>query len=181
MKIIVTGVPGVGKSSVVKGLVEDGWRLIGFGTIMLEIAKEKHGINDRDEMRRKLKVSEYREVQIAAAKKIAEMDGKVLVDTHASIINSGWYYPGLPMNQLLSLKADGILVVEADPKELQLRRKKDAGIRKRDEFPFEMQDINRYFVSAYSAISGAPVFFIKNREGKLEDSIEAVKKACESL
>lgn len=181
MKIIVTGVPGVGKSSVVKGLVDEGWELIGFGSIMLEVAEEKYGIKDRDEMRRKLKVSEYRKVQIVAAKKIAKMEGNVLIDTHASIINRGWYYPGLPMDQLLSLKADGILVVEADLRELQLRREKDAGIRKRDDFPFEMQEINRYYVSAYSAISGAPVFFIKNKEGKLDETIEAVKKACEHL
>lgn len=181
MKIIVTGAPGVGKTSIMEGLAESGWKIVNFGSIMLEIAKEKYGIADRDDMRRKIKVSEYKKIQAEAAGRIAGMGGDILVDTHMSIFKNGWYYPGLPVDQLALIKPDGLLVVEAGLDELRKRREKDKGVRKREEFPDELQEMNRYYASAYSAVTGAPVFYIHNKQGRLNEAIEAVKKACKEL
>lgn len=181
MKLIVTGVPGAGKTSVVKGLVEKGWKLVNFGSVMLEIAGKKYGIADRDEMRKKIKIQDYKKIQAEAAGRIAGIGGDILVDTHAGIAKNGWHYPGLPMDQITLIKPDGILVIEASLEDIRKRREKDKGMRKRDDFPDDMQEMNRYYVTAYSVITGAPVFYVRNKQGRLAEAIEAVKKACRDL
>ena len=180
MKVIITGAPGVGKSSVAKGLERHGWTLVTFGSIMFEIARKRHGITSRDQLRSEIKVSDYKKIQLKTADTIARMKGRVLIDTHASMFKRGWFYPGLPGEQLKRIKPDGFVVVEAGEKDLAKRRKEDKG-RKRDDFPDNFQDINRYYMSAYSAITGAPVLYVENRQGKLEATIEAVKKALDFL
>jgi len=183
MRVVITGVPGVGKTSVCKGLEKYGYRIVNFGDVMFEIAKEKHGIEHRDEMRKKLNVSEYEELQREAAEKIGKMRN-IIVDTHCSINVRGGYYPGLPARILEGINPHAIIIVEADIREIAKRRKKDAGIREREvneEMIREHQEINRYYAAAYSAISGAPVFFVKNREGKLEETVGEIREIIEGL
>jgi adenylate kinase len=56
-KVIITGVPGVGKTTVVnealKKLKEEGieYQSINFGTFMFEVAKNDNIVQDRDQMR----------------------------------------------------------------------------------------------------------------------------------
>ncbi|MBR9679454.1 MAG: AAA family ATPase, partial [Candidatus Altiarchaeota archaeon] len=49
MRILMLGVPGVGKSSVVNGVVEQGYELVNYGTIMFELAKRDGLVETRDE------------------------------------------------------------------------------------------------------------------------------------
>ena len=44
--VIVTGVPGVGKSTVMAAAVEYGYKIVNFGTIMFEEA-QKEGVADQ--------------------------------------------------------------------------------------------------------------------------------------
>ncbi len=48
--IIAMGVPGAGKTTVLKGLKGD-YKVVNYGDLMLEIEKKEYGIKDRDEMR----------------------------------------------------------------------------------------------------------------------------------
>ena len=51
--IVVTGIPGVGKTTVMKKAAEGiNVEFVTFGTIMEEIAKEMKLVKDRDEMRK---------------------------------------------------------------------------------------------------------------------------------
>jgi adenylate kinase len=174
MKAIIVGIPGTGKTSVAKGLEPHGWKTVTFGTVMFDIAKGKYGLADRDEMRSRIPVEEYKKLQEDAAKKIGGMEGKILVDTHCSILKPEGYYPGLPANILERLKPDAIVVVEARAEDIEKRRKKDEGERTREGNAGEHQEINRYLAAAYSAISGAPVSFVMNEEGKLGQTVERV-------
>ncbi len=51
--IVVTGIPGVGKTTVMKKAAEGmDINFVTFGTVMIEIAQEMKLVKDRDEMRK---------------------------------------------------------------------------------------------------------------------------------
>ena len=80
--VIVTGVPGVGKSTVMNAAKDFGYDIVNFGTTMFEEA-QKEGVSNRDDLR-KLPVDFQKRLQKQAGEKIGQMDN-VIVDTHASI------------------------------------------------------------------------------------------------
>jgi len=185
--VVVTGVPGVGKSTVIEEALKQlktkgvDYELIIYGDVMLELLK-REGINHRDEMR-KFPVGPYREVQREAGKKIAHVAKRkpVLVDTHCLVKKPEGYYPGLPRWVLEELNPESIVIIEATPEEVAGRRAKDAA-RKRDKELLnevvEHQQLNRATATAYAALTGATVRIIHNRDGKLS---EAVKEMVEAL
>jgi Archaeal adenylate kinase len=118
MKIVLVAVPGSGKTTImnlVKQRLPD-VKIINYGDVMLEIARQRFGIQHRDEMRKKIPVDEYRKIQEEAAEYIASLPGDVIIDTHASIKIIGGYYPGLPNRVISKLKPEVILLIEYDPK-----------------------------------------------------------------
>jgi len=180
--VVVTGIPGVGKSTVIAGalekLREEGlvYELVNYGDVMLEMMGEQMGITDRDEMR-KVPFEPYREIQRAAAERIAEMAElkPVLLDTHCSVKKPEGYLPGLPRWALESLKPESIVLIEAEPEEVVARRTKDVSRRRDEELLAEVaehQQLNRAIAMAYAALVGATVKIVKNRNGKLNEAIE---------
>ncbi len=176
MRTVVTGVPGVGKTSVMEGVAkEKGFLIVNFGTVMFEVAKAEGLIEHRDELR-KLKVEQQKHIQEKAAEKIHEM-GNVIVDTHCTIKTHGGYYPGLPEWVLRKLEPDRILLVEASVEEIAHRRGRDK-TRTRDADSEaeidEHQMINRYVAMAYATISGASVKIVFNHDNGLDAAIKEV-------
>ena len=174
--IVVTGIPGVGKTTVMKKAAEGmDIKFVTFGTVMIEIAKKLGIAKDRDEMR-KLSLEQQKELQIKTAEAVAKM-GDVIVDTHCTIKTPQGYMPGLPEWVIRKLNPKTIVVVEADPEEIFNRRAKDT-TRNRDpdtvEQIAEHQQINRAIAMAYAALSGATVKIVFNHDDRLD---EAVKQA----
>jgi len=175
--IIVMGLPGAGKSTVLKG-VKSEHKILNYGDLMFEIEKEKYDIKDRDEMR-KLPVEKQKEVQKLVAEKLSKETGKVILDTHCSVNTPGGYYPGLPFDFLKGLQVDILVLVTADPKEVEQRRAADPS-RKRDADDIALHDaLNKAYLTAYSAFTGAPAIVIINRQGKLEDAVAKLQKICD--
>jgi len=158
-RIILVAVPGAGKSTILKFLTErrKDVQVVNYGDVMLEIAKARFGITNRDEMRKKIPLEQYREIQKEAAERIAQMQGHVVVDTHASIKIAGGYYPGLPHRIITLMKPHAIVLIEADPQVVLKRRAGDATRPTRDvETPEEVerhQEANRHY--AYAACEAA--------------------------
>lgn len=178
--IVVTGIPGVGKTTVMKKAAEGmNIEFVTFGTVMEEIAIKSGLVKNRDEMR-KLPLEKQRDLQIKTAEKIAKM-GDVIVDTHCTIKTPQGYMPGLPEWVIKKLKPTTIVIVEADPKEIYNRRAKDA-TRNRDPDTIEQieehQMINRAAAMAYAALSGATVKIVYNHDNAIDD---AVKQAAPVL
>ncbi len=174
--IVVTGIPGVGKTTVMKQAAKGmDIKFVTFGTVMSEIALAQKLVNNRDEMR-KLTLAQQRDLQIKAAKEISLM-GNVIVDTHCTIKTPQGYMPGLPEWVLRELKPMSIVVVEADPEEIHGRRARDT-TRSRDpdtkEQITEHQFVNRAVAMAYAALTGATVKIVYNHDNGLD---EAVKQA----
>lgn len=167
--IIVMGVPGAGKTTVLKGLKTD-YRIVNYGDLMLEIEKKEFGIKDRDEMR-KLPIEKQRLAQKLVAKALAKMKGKVILDTHCSVSTPTGYYPGLPFEFLKLWPVEALVYVTADVNDISSRRQSDP-TRLRDLDNIALHDqMNKSYLAAYSAFSGAPAVIIYNNQGKLEEAV----------
>ena len=179
MRVVVAGVPGVGKTSILEEVSKvSGYPVVNYGTLMFEIAKGEGIVEHRDDMR-KLSISVQRELQNKAAERIAEMDN-VIVDTHLTIKTPSGYFPGLPSWVLERMKPEIIVVIEANPEDILDRRGRDQD-RKRDfedvEGIREHLEVNRYTAFACSVYTGATVLMVKNEEGKLQDAVEKFLEA----
>ena len=140
-KVVVVGIHGVGKTSLLQKLAEilknhnKSVSVNSFGSIMFEVAKA-NGIKDRDELR-KLPLSEQKNLQKIAAEKLAMLnDDVVIIDTHAFINSPEGYYPGLPEHVLKILKPSNFVSVSAKPEEIYNRRMKD-DTRNRDQISID--------------------------------------------
>jgi len=174
--IVVTGIPGVGKTTVMQRAAEGlNIQFVTFGTVMIDIAQKTGLVKDRDEMR-KLTLDQQKELQIKTAEKIAKMSN-VILDTHCTVKTPKGYMPGLPEWVLKKLKPTAIVIVEADAQEIFNRRAKDE-TRNRDpdtvEQIVEHQMINRAAAMAYATLTGATVKIVFNHDDGID---EAVKQA----
>ncbi|SVB00993.1 uncharacterized protein METZ01_LOCUS153847 [marine metagenome] len=170
--VIVTGVPGVGKSTVMSSAEEFGYSIVNFGTTMFEEAK-KEGVSSRDDMR-KLPVDVQKRLQRQAGEKIGQMNN-VIVDTHASIRTSSGYLPGLPEWTVKSIMPNIIVLVEALPEEIGNRRSKDTTrLRDSDDIGLH-QRINREYAIAAAFMTGATVSFVHNNDNKIDEAVEQFK------
>jgi len=185
-KVVIVGIPGVGKTSLVTRIVEllngDKQRasVHSYGTVMMNEA-EKNQISDRDNLRR-LPVYEQKELQKEAAKKIAELtDDVIFIDTHAFISTKEGFYPGLPNHVIQIIEPTHFIAISARPEEIYNRRMKD-DTRNRDKISIEgikkelaVQDA---MLSSCSVLSGSPMKVILNNEGKID---EAAKNVIEAI
>lgn len=177
--VIITGVPGVGKSTVIEAAQKyAGYPVVVYGTQMFEVALKRGLVKDRDEMR-KLPAAVQREIQVAAAESIAEM-GKVVVDTHCTIKTPKGYLPGLPEWVVRKIGAAQVILVEAPPEDIHRRRNNDP-TRKRDADSVDEiaahQIINRAAAMAVATLTGATVLVVVNREGKVDETRDLIVKA----
>ena len=79
--IVVTGIPGVGKTTVMKKAAEGmDIEFVTFGSVMIDIAQQQGLVEDRDDMR-KLTLQQQKELQIQSAEKVGSM-ANVILDTH---------------------------------------------------------------------------------------------------
>lgn len=172
--IVVTGIPGVGKTTVMKKAAEGiDIKFVTMGTVMFEIAEEQGLVKDRDDMR-KLTLNQQKELQIKSAEKVSSM-GNVILDTHCSIKTPKGYMPGLPEWVVKKVNPTAIVLVEADPKEIYNRRANDT-TRNRDpdseEEIAEHQMMNRAAAMAYAALTGSTVKIVFNHDDKLDDAVK---------
>ena len=181
-KVVIVGIPGVGKTSLVTKLVQvikkknKTVSVHSYGTVMLEEAK-KDGIKDRDELR-KLPIEKQKELQKIAAEKISKLsDDVIFIDTHAFISTEAGFYPGLPNYVIEIIQPTNFIAITASPDEIHNRRMKDE-TRNRD--PISIEDIKKELavqdamLSSCSVLSGSPMKVVFNHEGKVEEAAKSV-------
>lgn len=190
--LVVTGIPGVGKTTVLDASLEAAKTsgmgevvLMNYGTVMFEEAKSKGLVETRDQMR-SLPAETQREIQRSAAKKIANIakNKTVIVDTHMLIKTPQGFLPGIPVWVTETLRPDVFVLVEALPEEIANRRSKDAS-RTRDLESIEdiklHQELCRAAALTSAGFVGATVKIIENHDGKAEEAAAETVKLFKAL
>lgn len=184
-KVVIVGIPGVGKTTVVTKVAEIlnskniTVSVVNYGTVMFEEA-HKNGIKERDEIR-KLSMDKQQKLQKLAAEKIAKLnDNAVIIDTHAFIVTPSGFYPGMPDYVIKIIKPSNFISISARPELIYNRRKQDE-TRHRDIVSIDsikkelaVQDA---MLSSCSVLSGSPLKTILNDEGKVDEAALKVIKA----
>ena len=179
--VIIVGVPGVGKSTIISNatttLQKKGTTLntVVFGSVMFEEAK-KLGINDRDQIRKQT-IDVQQRLQNMTADHISSLnDSIVVVDTHLFIKTQSGYYPGLPMSLILKLNPERLILITANSEEILNRRKNDS-TRTRDLISVDEIkrdiEVSLSMISSLSILTGAPFEIIYNHD-KMIDSATSV-------
>ena len=179
--VIVTGIPGVGKTTVINTAIEmikekhnEEVLMLNFGTEMFEVASERGLVQDRDELR-KMVTAKQREVQRMAGKAIAEKakSARVIVDTHTLIQTQNGFLIGLPEWVVKAIEPKTLVLVEAKPENIASRRSDDETRTRDEQFVDDIrihQEMCRATAVAAATLTGATVRIIKNQEGKVEEA-----------
>ncbi len=195
--VIVTGVPGVGKTTVInhlKKIAEEKQvkvEVVNFGSFMLNYAVKEGIIEDRDKIRT-LPLRKQLELQELAAKAIIEYaklklgdDGFLIIDTHALVRTVAGYWPGLPKHVIDQLKPDMIAVIEAEPEVIAARQERDK-TRYRADFG-GAEGVRRLMEYARAASFASAVFYastvaiVQNKEGAAEEAARELMSYIENL
>ena len=136
--IIVAGIPGVGKTTVLQELETVAHekniplKIVNFGNVMNELFKKRGKTVHRDHMRRQ-DLELQAKVQEQAAREIGKTGGKsaLVVDTHMFVRTKDGIWPGTPRRVLEALDPGLIILIEADPEDIARRRNADR-TRERD-------------------------------------------------
>jgi adenylate kinase len=189
--IILTGIPGVGKTTILNELQklaeEKGIKLtvLNYGTVMNQLFKKYGRKISRDEIRRQ-QISVQKKIQDRAAQILARKirSPTTIIDTHMFIRTKTGLWSGLPESVLSRLKPSLIVLVEAPPEEIAKRRRSDS-TRMRDDLTMEEVGFDlewsRATASACSVYTGAPVKIISNEAGKQREAAEELFKLMTEL
>ena len=187
--VIIVGVPGVGKSTIISNaiatLLKKGTTLntVVFGSVMFEEAK-KLGINDRDQIRKQT-IDVQQRLQNMTADHISSLnDSIVVVDTHLFIKTQSGYYPGLPMSLILKLNPERLILITANSEEILNRRKNDStrarDLISDDEIKRDIE-VSLSMISSLSIMTGAPFEIIYNHDNMIDSAtsllVELLKKS----
>ena len=187
--VIIVGVPGVGKSTIISNattaLQKKGTTLstVVFGSVMFEEAK-KLGINDRDQIRKQT-IDVQQRLQNMTADHISSLnDSIIIVDTHLFIKTQSGYYPGLPMNLILKLNPERLILITANSEEILNRRKNDStrarDLISDDEIKRDIE-VSLSMISSLSILTGAPFEIIYNHDNMIDSAtsllVQLLKKS----
>ena len=184
-RIVITGVPGVGKTTVVNGALEQlakegiGYQSINFGTFMFEVASSQKIVPDRDGMR-KLPGSVQKMIQREAAQAIAKIEGNVIIDTHCTVKTPKGFLAGLPEWVLRELMPDMVILVETDEDQILSRRLNDPTRTRDQDSAKEIalhQEYNRGMAAACSMVSGCTVKIVRNQDFLLDRAVGDMAEA----
>jgi adenylate kinase len=188
---VVTGIPGVGKTTVLNELQnlakENKYNLtvLNFGTVMNEIMRDLGKEMHRDDMRQQ-SIEAQKKAQELAASEIANRSarGTTIVDTHMFIRTGSGLWAGLPQNVLQRLAPRLLVLVEADPEQIATRRKNDTD-RKReqalaDDIMFDLE-WSRAIAASSLVATGAPVKVIRNDTGRQKQAAQELFQTIRSV
>ncbi len=182
--IVLVGVPGCGKSSILKETVRQipSVVVVNYGDKMLEEAALT-GIT-RDTLR-KMPLSAQQEIGIKAAKKLIRQQEQIaIIDTHALIRTEIGFCPGLPKEVLHILSPRALVWIECQPFLILQRRMNDSSRTRDEETEEELllhQELVRSYLAACSMETGALLCRLSNSDLSLENNCQPLVRLVRQL
>lgn len=187
----MTGIPGVGKTTVLNELQDlakqnkFNLKVLNYGTIMNEIMRDLGKDLHRDKMRDQ-RIDMQKKVQELAASEINNRAGQgtIVIDTHMFVRTASGMWAGLPQNVLEKLSPQLLVLVEARPDQIAARRKGDSDrVREQalaEEISFDLE-WSRATAAASAVATGSPVKVIRNDEGRQKQAAQELFDAIRKL
>jgi adenylate kinase len=182
--ITLVGVPGSGKSSILKEILVKcpSVTIVNYGDKMLEEANAE-GLS-RDQLR-KLSISSQQEIGIRAAKRIMQgKSGITIIDTHALIKTEVGFCPGLPKEVLKVLSPKALVWIDCPPSLILKRRHSDSSRTRDHETEEELtihQELTHSYLAACSMETGAILCRITNIDPSIEKNCHPLVRLIEQL
>ncbi len=180
--ILLVGTPGAGKSTVI-GAISKGTKIsvINLGDVLLQIAKERTGLTDREKLgvRGEDEIKADREL---AFRKIIEKKQDSIIDTHLTIKFGRRYIPGVTIGELEHIRIKAIIYIDATAKEIWSRRHRDTskpGRRNMNDTEAEIDEqrnINLAILSSCAIYLSIPIYIIYNSEGKQSEAVAELSR-----
>ncbi len=195
--VIALGVPGVGKTTVLRKLVEIAEkdsiriRVVNLGDYMLKEALRRGYVDQRDKIRY-LKLRQQLELQVHAANAIIKealkelKEGDILIiDTHAVIKTGIGFWTGIPKVLMEIFKPDVIIVIEATVEEIISRQQRDKSRFRKDiakpEIVRSLMEQTRMLAFAAALMTSSLVKIVENKEGRIEETAKAILDTLKGL
>ena len=190
MRVIVTGLKGCGKTTVLN-LVKKrklGIKILNAGDYFEKVFK-KHGLK-RDTGQLAIGKTEYikyhQEIFQEMSKEIRKYKN-VIVDTHLFIHKPEGYYPGLPIFALSAINPDVIVILDYPPEDILIRRKRDEKTIKRKRVAEQTiegirkeQEVQESYGYVASGIIGCTLKIIKQTK-KEKYPFEHAERSAEEI
>ena len=168
--VMITGVCGVGKSTLIRGLAEQlrvPWN--DYADFMLEVIKDV----DRDifpHLAWKSRREVYRAVDAILVERLAEKkEDLYLLENHLTIIHDEKIIP-LDFAPYEKYRLAGLVVIEGDPLMIAERRINDLGRRRMDDtvgLISEQQEMNRVAAKKIASRLAIPHVFFVNQDASI--------------
>lgn len=186
MLILVFGIPGVGKTTVLEELKKIKPHLVvkKFGTIEFEIAQKKGLVNDRDELR-KLDIEIQKSLQFEALDEINRLHDEfsdLVIDTHAAVKTKAGYWPGFSESLLKKIFPDIYVLVECAHETILRHRLADVTRTRDDESLADIEQhqmIDRAFAATYATMTNGMILIVDNKEGEPQFAAQKIAKVLE--
>ncbi|MEM3839225.1 MAG: AAA family ATPase [Candidatus Micrarchaeaceae archaeon] len=181
--ILFVGTPGAGKSTILEGLKAQKKDLlvVNLGDELLQIAKDKRGITDREQLGTMTEEDIKRDREEAFANIIARKKDTI-IDTHLTIKYGRRYIPGVTIKELEHIRIKAIVYIDATAKEIWERRHNDKSKQGRRNINDteaeidEQRNINLAILSSCAIYLSIPIYIIYNREGKQAEAMAELDK-----
>lgn len=180
--ILFVGTPGAGKSTLLAELLKKkSIHAVNLGDVMLQVAKDREGITDREKLGT-ISDEQIRKDREAAFKKIIEKKADTIIDTHLSIKYGRRYVPGVTLEELKKIRIKAIIYIDATAKEIWQRRHADPSkinrrnINDTEAEIDEQKGVNLAILSSCGIYLSIPIYIIYNSDGKIADAEAELEK-----
>ncbi len=184
--ILVTGTAGAGKSTILAELPKlggDKLKVINLGTEMLEIAREKFNMTDRDQLR---VIDDKTTIAIrnGIMQKIIDSKEDAIIDTHASVKQGRRYRPGFSIDELQKIRISAIIYIDATSEEILQRSLSDHSRKRAYDTITEIDEwrsVNISIISTFAVYLNIPIYIIYNQDGALSKAVEEVHRITKEI
>ena len=182
--LIVVGLAGAGKSTVLKKFLEErnDISIVNYGNLALNVALSGKLAEDRDRIN-SLPSTTHRKIQEEVVKQLNDSP-RTILDTHAILKHDPGYIAGITPDLLKKVKIEGFVFIDASSEELLSRRSRDK-TRTRSMPTKEQIDDDRFLcktlICGWVSQTGAPFYFIHNKEGDLDSAVGEMRKIAKDL